>query len=69
MVSKPDDALIDIDRIVKTRKRGGKVQYLVTWRGYLEKFNSWVEALKKKKLIRDIFILHYRPTRRWTVII
>jgi len=34
MVSKPDDALFDIDRIVKTRKRGGKVEYLVKWRGY-----------------------------------
>jgi len=47
-VSKPDDALFDIERIVKTRKRVGKVEYLVKWRGYPEKFNSWVEALTKR---------------------
>ena len=40
-LSKPDYALFDIDRIVKTRKRAGKVEYLVKWRGYPEKFNSW----------------------------
>ena len=27
------DALFDIERIVKTRKRAGKVEYLVKWRG------------------------------------
>jgi len=40
MVSKPEDALFDIERIVKTRKRAVKVEYLVKWRGYPEKFNS-----------------------------
>jgi len=34
--------------IVKTRKRAGKVEYLAKWRGYPEKFNSWVEALTKR---------------------
>jgi len=48
IVSKPDDALFDIERIAKTRKRAGKVEYLVKWRGYSEKFNSWVEALTKR---------------------
>jgi len=42
MVSKPDDALFDIERIVKTTKRAGKIEYLVKWRGYPEKVNSWV---------------------------
>jgi len=41
LVTKPDDALFDIELIVKTRKRAGKVEYLVKWRGYPEKFNSW----------------------------
>ena len=27
IVSKPDDALFDIERIVKTKKRAGKVEY------------------------------------------
>jgi len=69
VVSKPDDALFDIDRIVKTRNTGGKVEYLVKWREYHERFNSWVEALtkKNKKVISDISILHCRPTRRWII--
>ena len=45
----------DIERIVKTRKRAGKVEYLVKWRGYSEKFNSWVEALTKRWTC-DVFI-------------
>jgi len=48
IVSKLDDALFDIERIVKTRKRTGKVEYLVKWRGYPEKFNSWVITLTKR---------------------
>jgi len=48
IVSKPDDALFDIEYIVKTRKRAGKVEYLVKWRGYPTKFNSWVEALTRR---------------------
>jgi len=47
-VSKTDDALFDIERIVKTRKRAGKVEYLVKWRGYPEQFNSWVKTLTKR---------------------
>ena len=39
-VTKLDDALSDVERIVKTRKRAGKVEYLVKWRGYSDKFNS-----------------------------
>jgi len=48
IVSKPDDALFDIERIVKTRKKASKVDYLVKWRGYPEKFNSWVKKLRKR---------------------
>jgi len=31
-----------------TRKRNGKIQYLVSWRGYPSKFNSWVDGLTAK---------------------
>ena len=39
-VSKSDAERFDIDRILKTRKRGGKIQYLVSWKGYPSKFDS-----------------------------
>lgn len=31
-----------VEKIVKTRKRAGKIEYFVKWRGYPDKFNSWV---------------------------
>jgi hypothetical protein len=40
LVVKTDDVFI-VERIVKTRRRGGRVEYFVKWRGYPDKFNSW----------------------------
>jgi len=44
-VAKSDDDDFDVDRILKTRKRNGKIQYLVSWKGYPSKFDSWVDDL------------------------
>jgi len=43
-VLKQDD-VYEIEEVVKTRKRGGKVEYFVKWKGYPSKFNSWVDAI------------------------
>jgi len=47
-VLKTDDERFDIERIIKTRKRNGKIQYLVSWKGYPSKFDSWVDELVVK---------------------
>jgi len=47
-VTKAQDTLFNIERILKTRKRAGKIEYFVKWRGYPAKFNSWVTALTKR---------------------
>ena len=47
-VLKSDDEQYDIERIIKTRKRSGKIQYLVSWKGYPSKFDSWVDELTAK---------------------
>jgi len=47
-VTKAEDKLFDIERILKTRKKAGKVEYFVKWRVFPTKFNSWVMALTKR---------------------
>ena len=39
-ISKEDD-IYKVDRILKTRKRNGKLEYFVKWKGYDDSFNSW----------------------------
>lgn len=40
---KSDDVLWVIEKIIRKRKKGGKVQYLVKFDGWPAKFNSWVD--------------------------
>ncbi len=44
-ILKSDSEHFIIDRILKTRKRNGKIEYLVSWKGYPSKFNSWVDEI------------------------
>lgn len=48
----PSDKLYTIEKIIRKKKIDGNMMYLVKWRGYSDKFNSWVgvsEVEKKKK--------------------
>ena len=48
-VAKSDEEHFDIDRILRTRKRtDGRIEYLVSWKGYPSKFNSWVSNIVTK---------------------
>jgi len=47
-VLKSDSDHFDINRIIKTRKRNGKIEYLVLWKGYPSKLDSWVNELDVK---------------------
>lgn len=40
----------EIESVEDRRKRKGKVQFLVKWKGYPESFNSWVDESDMKKL-------------------
>lgn len=44
-VSKTDDVYI-VEKILKTRKRAGRIEYYVKWRSYPDKFNSWVDNVE-----------------------
>jgi hypothetical protein len=35
-----------VEKILKTRKRAGKIEYFVKWRSYPEKFNSWTDHVE-----------------------
>ena len=48
-VIKRDDEQFDVEKILKTRKRAGKIEYYVKWLGYPSKFNSWTDALQPKR--------------------
>lgn len=39
-VKKQDDVYI-VEKVLKTRKRNGQLEFYVKWRGYPDKFNSW----------------------------
>ena len=38
----PNDKTYKIEKVLKRRKRHGKDEIFVQWRGYPKKFNSWV---------------------------
>jgi len=48
-VIKLDDEHFDVEKILKTRKRAGRIEYLVKWLGYPSKFNSWTDTLCVKQ--------------------
>ena len=35
------DSVYEVEKVIKTRKRNGKLEHYVKWMGYPEKFNSW----------------------------
>lgn len=45
-IEKIDDVYV-VEKIIKSRKRSGKTEHFVKWKGYPTKFNSWVTNLIK----------------------
>ena len=46
-ITKRDNEYI-VEKILKTRKRAGIVEYFVKWRSYPDKFNTWVKDVRTK---------------------
>ena len=44
--AKPEDDYYSVERILKTRRRAGKIEYYVKWRGYPDSCNSWTDAIR-----------------------
>lgn len=45
LFDKQDD-IYKIEKIIKTRKRNGKIEKFVKWKGYPNSFNSWISENK-----------------------
>ena len=45
-----EDDVYRVEKILRKRKRKGVVEYLVKWKGYADKFNSWVSERDILKL-------------------
>ena len=52
-----EDNVYDVKKVIKTRRRNGKIEYYVNWRGYPDKFNSWIDSCSfvsaKVEVLRD----------------
>ena len=45
-----EDDVYRVEKIFRKRKRKGVVEYFVKWKGYADKFNSWVSEKDISKL-------------------
>jgi len=40
-----EDDVYKVEKVLKSRKRGGKREYFVKWKGYDNSFNSWTSDI------------------------
>ena len=66
-VIKTDD-VYKIEPILKKRKKGRRVQYLVKWLGYQESFNSWIFKQDLQKRLKCQSCEWHRVTRECIVL-
>ena len=44
-----EDNVYDVVKVLKTRRRNGKIAYYVKWKGYPDKFNSWIDSCSSRR--------------------
>ena len=50
MRGKKNDDVYRVEKVLRKQKRKGVVEYFVKWKGYPDKFNSWVSESDISKL-------------------
>ena len=38
------DNMSDVEKVLRTKRRNGQLGYYVSWKGYPDKFNSWIDS-------------------------
>lgn len=49
-VNKTNETLWEIEKKLKTRRRKNRTEYLVSWKGYPSRFNSWIDKTEIKNI-------------------
>ena len=49
-----EDNVHDVEKVLKTIRRNGKVEYYVKWRAYLDKFNSCTDSCSVNSVTLEI---------------
>jgi hypothetical protein len=49
-VDKSEDALWEVEKIIRKRRRNNRTEVLVKWTGYSDRFNSWVNEADVKNV-------------------
>ena len=44
LVSEPSEPYYEVDKVLKGRYPNGELEYLLKWKGYSSKFNTWEPA-------------------------
>ena len=39
-----ENNVYDVEKVIKKRRRNGNIEYYVKWKGYPDKFNSWIDS-------------------------
>ena len=41
-----EDNVYDVEKVLKTRRRNSEIKYYAKWKGYPDKFNSWIDSCR-----------------------
>jgi hypothetical protein len=54
-----EQAIYLVEKVLRTKKRGGQKQYLVRWRGWAPKYDTWIDEQDFRNINTDE---NYKPT-------
>eukprot|EP01083_Nonionella_stella_P021957 60737_1 len=59
-----DDRLYDVEKIIDKRVKAEKIEYLVKWEGYSDRWNTWETAQPSFQELVDKFERNFKPNQK-----